>query len=197
MFKGVCVRSIAPSILLSTVLLSLNGVAAFAADTVPATFSAADVARNALAAAATQMSSLQSEINSENVQLQNALLVQATANAAVAVGKSADVSAKQAASCRLRANVQAAFTGGLALKPAPYGVTYVSIAALLVPFFFPDCNAQTATDSPQTADAKKQQTAADAQVQSLQASISRKKEVMLQQYQTYFSTTLQQLNATK
>lgn len=46
---------------------------------------------------------------------------------------------KASSDCHDLANVQTALTGGLALNPAPYGRTYLGIAGLISPFFFPKC----------------------------------------------------------
>lgn len=42
--------------------------------------------------------------------------------------------------CRNLTTVESAFTGGLALGPAPYGRTYIGIASLVAPLFFKNCD---------------------------------------------------------
>jgi len=59
----------------------------------------------------------------------------------------ADSSDSSKKACRDLSTTESAFTGGLALNPAAYGKTYIGIAALIAPLFFPHCDTPPVTTS--------------------------------------------------
>ena len=66
----------------------------------------------------------------------------------VAARKTAEDAEKAKQKCQRLTRVQAVFTGAVALKPAPYGITYITLANLLAPLFFPSCDAPTPQATP-------------------------------------------------
>lgn len=86
-----------------------------------------------------------------------------------AAADSSDASKK---ACRDLSTTESALTGGLALNPAAYGKTYIGVAALIAPFFFPHCDTPSPTTAQKVApDPSKQQlqTQADSLMQQLSA----------------------------